>query len=50
MVRNPKITGSVMVGSGWARVESVKKLSESNGVGSTESLDKTIVKPTKTGS
>ena len=50
MVRNPKITGRVMVGSGWAKVDNVKKLSESNGVGSTESLDKTTVKPTKRGS
>ena len=50
MVRSPKITGSVMVGSGWVRVDNVKKLSESNGVGSTESLNKTTVKPTKKGS
>jgi len=39
-----------MVGSGWARVDNVKKVSESNGVGFIESLDKTTVKATKTGS
>lgn len=50
MDSNPKITGSVMVGSAWARVDNVKKLSESNGVGCSESLAKTTVKVTKTGS
>jgi hypothetical protein len=50
MVRKPSTTGSVIVGSGCIKEVNVKKLSESNGVGSTESLLRTIVNPTNTGS
>lgn len=42
--------GSVMVGSGCASVANVRKDSESNGVGSTESLARTMVEMTKIGS
>jgi len=38
-----------MVGSGCINEVNVKKLSASNGVGSTESLLRTIVNPIKTG-
>lgn len=50
MVRKPSTTGSVIVGSGCINEVNVKKLSESNGVGLTESLLRTIVNPTNTGS
>lgn len=49
MVRIPRIMGSVMVGSGWASVVSVRNDSESKGVGSSESLPRTIVEMTKNG-
>jgi len=49
IVRTPRIMGSVSVGSGWAKVVSVRNDSESNGVGSSVSLPRTIVVMMKTG-
>jgi hypothetical protein len=50
IVRMPRTIGSVNVGSGWANVVSVKNDSESNGVGSSESLPRAIVVMKKKGS
>ena len=49
MLRTPRIIGSVSVGSGCDNVVSVKSDSESNGVGSSESLPRVIVVITKNG-
>ena len=49
IVSIPRRIGNVIVGSGWASVESVAKDSESKGVGSTDSRPKAIVVITKTG-
>ena len=50
IVRKPRMTGSVMVGSGCASEASVKNDSESNGVGSMDNRDSTTVNIKKTGS
>ena len=41
--------GSVIVGSGWANVESIANDSESKGVGSTDSRPRATVVITNTG-
>lgn len=50
IVRNPSARGKAIVGSECARDVSVRKLSESKGVGSVESRFKSIVNPINTGS